>query len=192
MNYRIIYKDELYHHGVKGMKWGVRKDTEVSAARSKYRQAYKQYSKSYDKAYNFSARHPVTQWVKSSKNYKKSNDLWDDVTNKAAEVRAAKSAYKKLKTGKKIAKQQSIKHAKMSYKEAKAKNKSTYKQYSKAYDKAYNFSARHPVTQWIKSSKNYKKSDDLWEDVTNKAGEHRAARDELRKARKSYRDAKRG
>ena len=26
MNYRIVYSGELYHHGVKGMKWGVRKE----------------------------------------------------------------------------------------------------------------------------------------------------------------------
>ena len=24
-NYRIVYKDELYHHGIKGQKWGVRR-----------------------------------------------------------------------------------------------------------------------------------------------------------------------
>ena len=25
MNYILVYSNELYHHGVKGMKWGVRK-----------------------------------------------------------------------------------------------------------------------------------------------------------------------
>lgn len=29
MNYRIVRKDELYHYGVPGMRWGIRKQREV-------------------------------------------------------------------------------------------------------------------------------------------------------------------
>ena len=30
MNYKIVYPNELYHHGVKGMKWGVRRKQDSS------------------------------------------------------------------------------------------------------------------------------------------------------------------
>lgn len=37
MNYRLVRNDELYHHGVKGMKWGVRKEPQNSAYSEKQR-----------------------------------------------------------------------------------------------------------------------------------------------------------
>lgn len=53
MNYRMNYGDELYHHGVKGMKWGVHKarnyyDTQPSAVRKKA--ARDKYDRSVDNA----------------------------------------------------------------------------------------------------------------------------------------------
>ena len=44
MEYRIIYNDELYHHGVKGMKWGVRHDPRTTAAGRVAREGGSEYS----------------------------------------------------------------------------------------------------------------------------------------------------
>lgn len=35
-----MYENELYHHGVKGMKWGQRKDQKKTAKQSARRQKY--------------------------------------------------------------------------------------------------------------------------------------------------------
>ena len=40
-DWQINYTDELYHHGVKGMRWGVRKQRESSSLRSKFGAAIK-------------------------------------------------------------------------------------------------------------------------------------------------------
>ena len=95
--YNYAYPNELYHYGVKGMKWGVRHDEREMDARTKYRTAHKEYKKAFNKAYGFSQRHPITQYIKRSKNYKKSNDYWEDAINKAERSRITKQEYKSVK-----------------------------------------------------------------------------------------------
>lgn len=48
MYYKLVYSDELYHHGIKGMKWGVRKERE-SLGRKYRRFASKKVNQYYDK-----------------------------------------------------------------------------------------------------------------------------------------------
>lgn len=48
MYYELVYSDELYHHGVKGQKWGVRKERE-SLGRKYRRFASKKVNQYYDK-----------------------------------------------------------------------------------------------------------------------------------------------
>lgn len=145
MNYVLVYSDELYHHGVKGMKWGVRKAD-----------------------YN-------TTGMRSKSIY----DRLDDLENQ--EIRA----YSENRQNYRSAKRQVKSEAKARVAEAKAANKAAKKAYNESFNDAYKFSQRHPVTQFVKKSKNYQKSNDKWDDAQKKAEAAVAAKKNLKDVKAS-------
>ena len=145
MHYRIVRSDELYHHGVKGMKWGVRKAD-----------------------YN-------SDGMRSSNIYDRLDSLERQEGRANSENRSHYRAAKK----------QVRSEARARVKEAKAANKTARKEYNKSFNKAYSFSQRHAITQYIKKSKNYKKSNDNWDDAIKKAQVYKDARKNLKDVKKS-------
>lgn len=98
----IINEDEyLEHFGVKGMKWGVRKQ-KVLNAKSEYKKARKAYNKSFNKAYNYSGNHPISQFV-TKKGRAESENRWGQASSDADRYNSAKSAYKNAKRERKNA-----------------------------------------------------------------------------------------
>lgn len=98
--YCVPKDSDLMHYGIKGMKWGVRKDPDrqsVRTARAEYREANRDYNETYKRAYDYSTRHPISQYIRKSRHYNKSNELWGDVWEKSRISRDKKTAYKKAK-----------------------------------------------------------------------------------------------
>lgn len=100
MSEYVIVNGELYHHGVKGMKWGVRKKRPESAeraalrsAKAKYKAANKEYSRSFDKA---SAR-SIAGYSPIKKHRVSNTKRWNDVAKKAESANAAEKEYKDAK-----------------------------------------------------------------------------------------------
>ena len=103
----------LQHHGVKGMKWGVRRyqnadgtltaagkkkygDTEYGRAKVAYKVAKKDYNKSFNKASSYSRNHPIGQWTNKKKSAE-SDRRWQDAIDKADALNNAKANYKQAK-----------------------------------------------------------------------------------------------
>lgn len=96
-----MYINELYHYGVKGMKWGVRKKRyEISdaqnnfkAAKADYKMAKKQYNKSFNKANNRRA----AVFSPSKKQRQRNDERWEKALNDADNLNRARAKYKTAK-----------------------------------------------------------------------------------------------
>ena len=91
-----MHSDELMHFGVKGMKWGHRKNnytTSLDTAKANYKSAKGDYTKSFNKAYNRS----IMAYSPIKKHRQANDERWNKVSNDAEKLRDARKVYKQEK-----------------------------------------------------------------------------------------------
>jgi prenyltransferase beta subunit len=91
------HTDELYHHGVKGMKWGVRKARQAEADLRSKKSAYKKAKKAYDESYNKAYNKAIAAYSPIKKHRENNDKRWEDAANKSEAMKKAKSDYKSAK-----------------------------------------------------------------------------------------------
>lgn len=105
--------DELYHHGVKGQKWGVRRyqnknGSLTPAGKKRYslvendnsptkletaKTALYKANKAYDKAFNKAHARSIAAYSPLKKHREANDKRWEDAANKAKEANKAKKEY---------------------------------------------------------------------------------------------------
>lgn len=92
--------DELYHFGVKGMKWGHRKSLPTSSLRNQVDSAkttYKNAKKAYNKSFNDAYKHRAEAYSFSKERRKANDARWAKNYVDANKLDSAKADYKKAK-----------------------------------------------------------------------------------------------
>lgn len=145
--------DELYHYGVKGMRWGHRKslynNPVVTSKKRAYKAAKKEYAKSNNEAYQYSRMHPIGQYV-SKKKKLESNKRNMDVINKFVAMRNAKKDYK---TAKRNVMKQNVKDYNKSFNKSSSLSDRADKTTREA-ERMYKELGKNPLSRIITAAKN--------------------------------------
>lgn len=108
----VIQNGELYHHGVKGMKWGVRKksyistdDMEKARANTKEKKkALKAANREYNKAFNRADSRRLQAFSPIKKRRQENEERWGKVYDTAVAANKAKAEYKAARKAEKALK----------------------------------------------------------------------------------------